>query len=80
MYILKIMIFLNAHLVAHYILSILLSTYACKSLFSIMNLMKSKEENTLIHETSANCVSLKITKYISNIKTLFAKKRLQKSH
>jgi len=42
--------------VAHSILSIFSSIYACESLFSIMNLIKSKERNALTDETSAACI------------------------
>ncbi|XP_022177732.1 SCAN domain-containing protein 3-like [Myzus persicae] len=54
--------------VARSILSIFSSTYACESLFSIMNLIKTKQRNTLIDETSAACVSLKTTNYTPDIK------------
>jgi hypothetical protein len=66
--------------VARSMLSIFSSTYACESLFSIMNLIKSKERNGLTDETSAACVSLKITNYTPDIKTLSSKKQQQKSH
>jgi hypothetical protein len=66
--------------VAHSMLSIFSLTYACESLFSIMNLIKSKERNGLTDETSAACVSLKITNYTPDIKTLSSKKQQQKSH
>jgi len=66
--------------VAQSILSIFSSTYACESLFSIMNLIKTKQRNTLIDETSAACVSLKTTNYTPDIKMLSSKKQQQKSH
>lgn len=66
--------------VARSILSIFSSTYACESLFSIMNLIKTKQRNTLIDETSAACVSLKTTNYTPDIKMLSSKKQQQKSH
>ncbi|CAI6355751.1 unnamed protein product [Macrosiphum euphorbiae] len=66
--------------VAHSILSIFSLTYACESLFSIMNLIKTKQRNTLIDETSAACVSLKTTNYTPDIKMLSSKKQQQKSH
>jgi hypothetical protein len=50
------------------------------SLFSITNLIKSQikseERNALTDETIAACVSLKITKYTHNIKTLSARNRI----
>jgi hypothetical protein len=66
--------------VAHSLLSILSLTYACESLFSIMNLIKTKQRNTLIDETSAACVSLKTTNYTPDIEMLSSKKQQQKSH
>jgi hypothetical protein len=44
------------------LLSYFSSTYVCESLFTITNLIKSKERNVLIDETIAACVSLRKTK------------------
>jgi hypothetical protein len=42
-----------------------------------MNIIKSKERNGLINETTAICVSLKMTKYTPDIKMLSAKEQLK---
>jgi hypothetical protein len=66
-YILKMIIFFT--------LLYFLSTYACESLFPITNLIELKERYALTNETIADCVSLKIIKYTSDIKTSTAKKQ-----
>lgn len=65
---------------AHSILSIFSSTYACESLFSTMNLIKLKQRNALTDETSTACVSLKTKNYAPNIKILSSNKQQQKWH
>jgi len=62
--------FYMLNIMAHPILSFLF-TYACESLFSTMNLNKSKRINALTDETSTPCVLLKI---IFDTKTLSDKK------
>jgi len=61
------------------LLSMFSSTYACESLFSVMNFIKSRNRSSLIDETSSSCISLKVTKYKPNVKSLSAVMQ-QKSH
>lgn len=61
--------------VIYSILEIFASTYGCKSLFSAINLIKSKQRKTLTNKGSTACISLKITYYSLDIKTLSAKKQ-----
>ena len=37
------------------------STYACESLFSVMNYIKSRNKSSLTDETSSSYISLKVT-------------------
>jgi hypothetical protein len=48
-------------------LSYFLSTYVCERLFTITNLIKSKDRNVLTDEKIAACVSLKRLKFSKNI-------------
>lgn len=57
--------------VTYFILSIFSLNYVCKSLFSIMNLIKSKQRNALMDATSAACVSLKTPNLITFIYIIF---------
>ena len=52
------------------LLSIFSSTYACESLFSVMNIINSRNRSGLIDETSSSCISLKVTKYKPDVKSL----------
>ena len=45
------------------LLSMFSSTYACESLFSVMNLIKSRSRSSLTDETSSSCICLKVTNY-----------------
>ena len=56
------------------------STYACKSLFSVMNLIKSRNKSKLTYETNSSCLSLKVTKYKPDVKSLSAVMQQQKSY
>ena len=49
------------------LLSMSSSTYACESLFSVMNFIKSRNRSSLTNETNSLCVSLKVTKYKPNV-------------
>ena len=59
--------------------SVLSSTYACESLFSTMNLIKSRNSSRLTDETSSSCMSLKVTKYNPDVKYLSKVMEQQKS-
>ena len=56
------------------------STYACESLFSVMNCIKSRNRSSLTDETSSSYISLKVTKYKPDVKSLSAVMQQQKSH
>ena len=56
------------------------STYACESLFSVMNFIQSRDKRSLTDETSSSCISLKVTKYKPSVKSLSAVMQQQKSH
>ena len=45
-----------------------LFTYACESLFSVMNFVKSSNSSSPMDETSSTCISIKVTKYKLDIK------------
>ena len=45
----------------------ILSTYACESLFSVINFINSRKRSSLTDETSSSCVSLKVTKYQTGV-------------
>ncbi|KAL7634403.1 UNVERIFIED_CONTAM: hypothetical protein RMT77_014780 [Armadillidium vulgare] len=62
------------------LLSIFSSTYACESLFSVMNFVKSRNRSSMTDETSSACISLKVTKYKPDIKSLSSVMQQQKSH
>ena len=62
------------------LLFIFSSTYACESLFSVMNFIKSRDRSNLTDETSSSCISLKVTKYKPVVKSLSAAMQQQKSH
>ena len=57
-----------------------LSTYACESLFSVMNLIKSRSRSSRTDETSSSCEFLKVTNYRPDIKSMSAVMQQQKSH
>ena len=46
------------------------SICACESLFSVMNFIKSRNGSSLTDETSSSCMSLKVTKYKPDLKSL----------
>ena len=58
----------------------LLSIYACESLLSVINSIKSRNNSSLIDESSSSCISLKVTKYKPDVKLLSAVMEQQKSH
>ena len=62
------------------LLSMFLSTFACESLFSVMNFIKSRNRSSLTDETSSSCISLKVTKYKPDVKSLSAVMQQQKPH
>lgn len=62
------------------ILTIFSSTYACESLFSEMNNIKSSHRNRLSDDSSSACILLKVTKYEPNIRCLASNLQQQKSH
>jgi hypothetical protein len=66
----KKQIIYNLKMIVFLIFSIFSFSYACESFISITNLIKSKKRNALIEEIIGACVTLKMTKYIPNIKTL----------
>ncbi|XP_014768374.1 protein FAM200A-like [Octopus bimaculoides] len=55
-------------------------TYACESLFSVMNFVKSCNRSNLTDETSSTCISLKVMKYKPDTKSLSSVMQQQKSH
>jgi len=61
------------------LLSMFSSTYACESLFSVMNFLKSRNRSSLTDEISSLCISLRVTKYKPNVKSLSAVMQKQKS-
>ena len=62
------------------LLSMFLSTHACESLFSVMNFIKSCNRSSRTDEISSLCISLKVTKYKPDVKSLSAVMQQQKSH
>ena len=54
------------------LLSMFLSTYGCESLFSVMIFIKSRNRRTLTDATRSSCISLKVTKYKPDVKSLSA--------
>ena len=62
------------------LLTMFSSTYACESLFSMMNFVKSRNRSSMTDETSSACISLKVTKYKPDIKSLSSVMQQQKSH
>ena len=56
------------------------STYACESLFSVMNFLKFGNRISLTDETSSLCISLKITIYKPDVKSLSAVMQQKKFH
>ncbi|XP_029647241.1 uncharacterized protein LOC115221224 [Octopus sinensis] len=62
------------------LISMFSSTYACESLFSVINFVKSSNRSNLMDETSSACISLKVMKYKPNIKSLSSVMQQQKSH
>ena len=44
------------------VLSMFPFTYACKSLFSVTNFIKSRNRSNLTDDTNSSCISLKVTK------------------
>ncbi|CAG4958801.1 unnamed protein product [Colias eurytheme] len=65
---------------AHAILTVFSSTYACESLFSEMNNIKDSVRNRLTDESSSACILLKVTSYNHNISQLSSNLQQQKSH
>ncbi|CAG4959705.1 unnamed protein product [Colias eurytheme] len=65
---------------AHAILTVFSSTYACESLFSEMNNIKDSVRNRLTDESSSACILLKVTSYNPNISQLSSNLQQQKSH
>lgn len=65
---------------AHAILTMFSSTYACESLFSEMNNIKNSVRNRLTDESSSACILLKVTSYNPNINYLSSNLQQQKSH
>jgi hypothetical protein len=65
---------------AHAILTIFSSTYACESLFSEMNNIKDSVRNRLTDDSSSACILLKVTSYNPNICYLSSNLQQQKSH
>ena len=55
------------------LLTIFSSTYACESLFSVLNHTHSKARNRLTEEDSAACIALQSTSYQPDIKNLSTK-------
>ena len=62
------------------LLCVFSSTYACESLFSVMNFIKSYNRSSLSDETNTSCISSKVTKYKPDVKFLSAVMQPQKSH
>ena len=62
------------------LLSMFSSTYACESLFSVMNFIKSRNRSSLTNGTSSLCISLNFTKYKLDVKSMSAVMQQQKSH
>ena len=63
------------------VLSMFPSTYACgESLFLVMNFIKSHNWSNLTDETNSSCISLKVTKYKLDVKSLSAVMQQQKSN
>ena len=54
------------------LLSMFSSAYAFESLFSVMNFIKSRNRSSMTDETISSCISLKVTKYESDVKSLSA--------
>ena len=75
---LKILLCLKSFATA--LLFIFSSTYACESLFSVMNFIKSRNRSSLTDETISLCISLKVTKYKPVVKSLSAVMQQQKPH
>ena len=57
-----------------------LSTYACESLFSVINFIKSRKRSSLTDETSSSCISLKVTKYQPGVNLSAVMQQQQKSY
>ena len=55
-------------------------TCACESLYSVMNFVKSRNRSSLVDEISSFRMSLKVTKYKPDVKSLPAVMQQQKSH
>ena len=51
-------------------LTMFLSTYACESFFQLRTLLKSRNRSSLTDETSSSCMSPKVTKYKTDVKSL----------
>ena len=62
------------------VLSMFPSTYARKSLFSVMNFIKSRNRSNLTDEPNSSCISVKVTKYKPDVKSLTAVLQQQKSY
>ena len=62
------------------LLSMFSFTYACESLLSLMNFIMSRNRSSLTDETSSSCISLKVTKYKPDVKSLSTVMQQQKSH
>ena len=62
------------------LLSMFSSIHACESLFSTMNLIKSRNRSRLTDETSSSCISLKVTKCNPDVESLSKVTQQQKSH
>jgi len=45
-----------------------------------MNFVKSRNRSSLTDETSSSCISLKVTKYKTNVKSLSAVMQQKRSH
>lgn len=67
-------------ILARALLTIFSSTYACETLFSELNNIKTKQRNRMGDELSGACVALKCTEYIPIIKQLSSETQQQKSH
>ena len=49
-------------------------------LYAVMNVIKSRNRSSLTDETSSSCISLEVTTYKPNVKSLSAVMQQQKSH
>ncbi|KAG8234408.1 hypothetical protein J437_LFUL012793 [Ladona fulva] len=66
--------------VAYKIKSSFGSTYLCKSLFSIMNIIKSKNRSSLTDSHLESCLRAGTSAYVPNIQVLVDDIQCQKSH